>query len=176
MKALVPFSIPVKGLRNGMHQFEFQVDSNFFSCFEASPIENGNIRIDLDFDKRPGLYVLEFKLEGTVKTECDRCLEQIDLPISGHQRLLVKFSEDAEKEEADVVYISMEDTMLNVAQFVYEYIILALPMVRVYDCENDENAKCNPEMLKYLEGEIENQQESAPNPIWDALKDFNEDN
>lgn len=173
MNTLLPFSIPVKGLRPGVHQFEFQIDHRFFAAFEASPVSDGQVTVRLLFDKRPGLYVLEFDLEGTVKTECDRCLAMIDLPIADQQRLLVKFSEE-EAEEADVIYISPEATELNVAQFIYEFIILAMPMVKVYDCENDENARCNQEMLRFLEGEQKDQ--DAPNPIWDALKDFQADN
>jgi len=170
MKSLLPFSIPVKGLHSGTHQFDFQIDSSFFEAFEASPINDGQVSVSLSFDKRPGLYVLEFNLEGTVKTECDRCLALIDLPIGGEQRLLVKFSEEAQAEEADVVYINPDDSQLNVAQFIYEYIILAMPMLKVYDCENDETPKCNLEMLRHLEGETQDQ--DAPNPLWDALKGF----
>jgi uncharacterized metal-binding protein YceD (DUF177 family) len=174
MKSLLPFSIPVKGLRPGVHEFDFQIDRRFFKAFEASPVNDGQVSVRLLFEKRPGLYVLSFHLEGMVKTECDRCLALIDLPISADQQLLVKFSEENEAEEADVVYINPEDSHLNVAQFIYEFIILALPMIKVYDCENDENPKCDWEMLKYLDGE--NQDQEASNPIWDALKDFQADN
>lgn len=174
MKSLLPFSIPVKGLRPGVHEFDFQIDRRFFEAFESSPINDGQVSVRLLFEKRPGLYVLSFHLEGTVKTECDRCLALIDLPIGAEQRLLVKFSEENEAEEADVVYINPEDSHLNVAQFIYEYIILAVPMIKAYDCENDENPKCDWEMLKYLDGE--NQNQDASNPIWDALKDFQGDN
>lgn len=174
MNTLLPFSIPVKGLRQGSHQFDFQIERGFFEAFEASPVGDGNIAVHLQFDKRPALFVLEFQFSGTVKTECDRCLAKIDLPIAGQERLLVKFSEEETSEEADVVYISPDATELNVARFIYEFIVLAMPIVKTYDCSQDEHPPCDFEMLNYLEGEKKEQ--DAPNPIWDALKDFQADN
>jgi len=110
MKPLIQYSLPVKGLRKGTHQFDFQIDSAFFEHFEGAPVSDGNIELTLLFDKRPNLYVLDFQFSGTLKTECDRCLAWIDLPVSGEPRLMVKFSTEAdrESEEADVVYIDPE--------------------------------------------------------------------
>ena len=119
------------------------------------------------------MYILQFDFQGTVKTECDRCLVEIDLPITDSQQLVVKFSEDTESEEAEVIYISPETQQLNVAHFAYEYICLALPLIKTYDCENDENRVCNEEMLDFLEQEKEETKEnSGANPIWDELKNL----
>ncbi len=173
MDGLVEYSIPVQGLGNGVHRFQFEVDEAFFRHFPVSPVEAGTVSVALDFDKRPDMYVLEFEFEGTVKAECDRCLAEIDLPVAGRERLLVKFSQEAEPEEADVIYISPEAQRLNVAKYIYEYIVLAMPMIKVYDCENDENRVCNEEMLEYLDGGAPQTDEAAPdeiNPVWEELK------
>lgn len=170
MNGLVEYTIPVKGLGNGMHQFSFQIDSSFFQHFEKAPIQDGKIDLSVIFDKRSDMYILQFEFQGTVKTECDRCLEQIDLPVSGNQRLLVKFSEEPEKEEAEVIYISPETQQLNVAHYAYEYICLSLPLIKTYDCEKDKNRVCNEEMLGYLEQEEDIIDNTESNPIWDELK------
>ena len=177
MGGLLEYSLPVKGLGNGIHQFRFQVDASFFKHFEESPVAAGRVEVTLDFDKRPDLYVLDFQLEGVVRTECDRCLAEIDLPIADQQRLLVKFSEEEEIEDAEVVFISREATQLDVSRFVYEFIILAMPIIRAYDCENDENRQCNEELLRYLQGEEEKREEpTGTNPIWEELKKLKNDN
>lgn len=175
MDSLVQYSIPVKGLRTGTHQFDFHIDSEFFKLFENSPIADGNIELTLLFDKRPDMYVLQFDFEGTVKTECDRCLEFINLPVSDSQRLVVKFSETAESEaeEADVIYIHPESQHLNVANYIYEYIILSMPFMKVYDCENDDNRVCNQEMLSYIQNVEESEEETERNPLWEELKNLN---
>ena len=179
MDPLIQYSLPVKGLRPGTHQFDFQIDVAFFRQFENSPVSDGNIALTLQFDKRPNLYVLYFSFSGTLKTECDRCLAWIDLPVADEQRLLIKFSTEAdqEPEEADVDYIDPETQHLNVAKYIYDYVILAMPISKVYDCENDESPACNQEMLQYLEIGAEDAapeaEAEAINPIWEELKKLN---
>jgi len=177
MDPLLPFSIPVKGLGQGLYQFDFQIDRSFFQRFEASPIEEGDIEMTLYFDKLPDMFVLEFEFEGTVRVACDRCTAPIDLPIADSQRLLVKFSEVEMPEEAEVIYVSSEISHFQAAQYAYEYICLALPMISVYDCEDDDPRPCNEEMLRYLNqaGTSKDEKEEGGNSIWDALKNLDQD-
>lgn len=183
MDALVPFSIPVSGLRDGEHNYHFDIDRDFFAAFEASPIEEGAVTVDLVFDKRPSHYVLEFSIQGTVRTDCDRCLAAIDLPISSEERLLVKFSENRESEEADVIYISPDAEQFQVAQYVYEYVLLAVPIIKVYDCQLTQPLPCNEELLNRLAAESTGEaatgaekEDQISNPIWEELKKWSENN
>jgi uncharacterized metal-binding protein YceD (DUF177 family) len=174
MDSLIPYSIPVRGLRVGTHQFDFQIDREFFRRFEESPVADGQIQVHFMLDKRPDMLVLHFQLAGTVKTDCDRCLAPIDLPIANAQSLIVKFSETEEAEDADVVYVHPEIQQLNIARYIYEYIILAMPIIKVYDCFSEANRPCNLEMLQYLSSE-NSEPQAAPesNPIWEELKKLN---
>ncbi len=178
METLVQYALPVKGRRDGIHHFDFQIDRSFFKHFENSPIRECTIDLKLELDKRPGMLVLQFDFSGSVRAECDRCLEEIDLPVSGSQQLLVKLTSEPGREEAEVVYMDPEESSLQVAQYIYEFIVLALPMIRVYDCENDPEAQCNPEMLAYLQQQEEEAEEIQPvnNPLMDELKKLNLDN
>ena len=173
MDTLVQYTIPIKGLGPGVHEFDFHIDNDFFTHFENSPIQEGDLQLHLVFDKRADLFVLEFDFQGTVKADCDRCLAKIDLPIGNQQRLLVKFSLEEELEEAEVIYIHPEAQKLNVSKYIYEYICLAMPMIKVYDCDQEENRPCNEEMLGYLDNEEEENTDS--NPIWDELKKLNKE-
>ncbi|MEZ4935860.1 MAG: DUF177 domain-containing protein [Saprospiraceae bacterium] len=173
MNVLDQFSIPVSGLSNGLHGYEFSIDKDFFDAFEESPIEEGSVQVHFDFDKREDMYVLLFSFEGEVQVTCDRCLDPFSLPIEDRQSLLVKF-DDEPWEDADVVFIQKGTQMLNVAKYIYEFINLAVPMTKTHD---DAGEDCNPDMLKYLEQpEEEEAEEPNPNPFLDALKDFNIEN
>jgi len=177
MKSLNHFSIPIQGLKDGMHQFDFQVDKAFFANFENSQIEDGNFDVNLYFDKRPDMYIMTFSYEGSVQTACDRCLVDIKLPLKGDNQLMVKFAE-VPSEEAEVIYIIRGMNELNVAKYVYEFISLAIPILKVYDCENDDPPPCNNEMLGYLNQTNQEQKEegNSSNPIWDTLKDLDNTN
>lgn len=178
MNDLKRFSLPLQGLKDGMHEFDFDLDAKFFSQFEASPIEEGKFNVQLFFDKRPDMIVMTFDIKGHVNTDCDRCLESIELPVSDTQQLLVKYAL-VEKEEVEVIYIQRGSSELNVAKYVYEYVCLAIPMIKL--CDDIEPKPCNEDMVKYLTGESDEtssndeQSSSESSSIWDALKNLNQE-
>ncbi len=178
MKSLNHFTLPIMGLKMGMHQFDFQVDKEFFNHFDQEVIEDGKFDIKLYFDKRPDMIVLVFEFEGAVQTNCDRCLATINLPVKGNNQLLVKYAEE-ESEDDEIWYIPSGKSELNVAKPIFEFIILNLPIIKTYDCQSEEQAPCDEEMLRYLQpsdeketDEESNEDNDLSNPFRDALKDF----
>lgn len=174
MDSLRPFVIPIGGLQLGIHQYRFEIASDFFDYFEDSVIKSGEFVVKMQLDKRHSLYVLDFEIEGVEYTTCDRCLEQIGIAVEASYQLFIKFGED-QPEEADVVWIPEGTSELSVAQYVYEFVSLSVPMVKVYDCHEDDNPPCNQEVLKRLEGErVEGERslDEEDNP-WSALKALN---
>ncbi|MFK7807524.1 MAG: DUF177 domain-containing protein [Saprospiraceae bacterium] len=174
MKTLHHFTLPILGLKMGVHQFDFQVDSEFFNNFDQSVIKQGEFDVRLYFDKRPDMIVLIFEFEGHVQTTCDRCLATIKLPVKGNNQLMVKYAE-AESEEDEIWYIPSGTSELNVAKPVYEFITLSLPIIK--NCDDTEESSCDEEMLRYLqkpseEDEASDEDDESPNPFRDALKDF----
>lgn len=165
MKPLNQFSIPIQGLKEGVHHFNFNIDQEFFKEFEHSPIQESHFEVQLTLDKRADMLVLDFDFEGRFRTDCDRCLAEINLPVKSSQQLIVKYSED-EREEIELIYISPERSELNVAKFIYEFICLAVPMIKTYNCEDEKPKVCNEKVVDFLKKK-EDSQES--NPIWDEL-------
>jgi uncharacterized metal-binding protein YceD (DUF177 family) len=167
MNAFAAYSIPIQGLKVGIHHFTFEIDSAFFRHFEDSPVQDGEIQFDLQLDKRPDMLILDFGLKGFVKAECDRCTALIDLPLEDERQLIVKYGEADGDEEDEVVFIHNEASEFNVAKYLYEFTVLALPITNTYDCQNDPNPPCNFEVLKYLNNGAD---EQKSNSVWDALK------
>lgn len=172
MEILDHFTIPVSGLRDGLHGFDFKVDSEFFQQFEGSLVEQADVRVHLDFDKRPDMFVMTFQFEGTVNVTCDRCLGQFDLPVEDTQELMVKF-DDKEWEETEVIYILYGTQQLNVARYIYEFVNLAVPITKTHD---EAGESCDPEMLKFLSESEAEEEEPTNNPLGDALKGYNFEN
>lgn len=173
MDALPQFSIPFSGLGDGVHEFDFQVDTNFFAAFEASPIQIADLKNHLIFDKRSDMMVLTFQNKGTIHTTCDRCLDEFNLPIDDAQSLIFKFSEE-ESDDPDVVNLPKGIKSLNVAKYIYEFIILAIPLIKTHDLADED---CNEEMLDFLDPiDDDDQADESENPIWGALKKFKSNN
>ena len=172
MENIRHFSIPLKGLKDGNHSFQFEVDDHFFRFFENQEIHEGNFMVFLEFDKKPGVSVMEFVLEGHARMNCDRCLEPINLPIHGEFRLLLKFGDEEESND-EVMYVDAEISILPLGQLIYEFIILSIPLVRTYNCQDEDPRPCNLDALQKLESNTELPTEVSS--IWDGLKDINFD-
>ena len=167
MDALKEYTIPIKGLGIGIHHFKFDLDKTFFSHFKESPIKECNLQMDLKLDKRPEMIILDFFTSGTIQTPCDRCLEEIALPIDGENQLILKIAEIAGTENETVVYITQALNEFNIAKYIYEFSVLSIPIFKV----EEEDHVCDEEIVKFLERERDEDDESS-NPIWDALKGF----
>jgi uncharacterized metal-binding protein YceD (DUF177 family) len=148
------YTIPVSTLRIGQNPLDFNVDWRFFREFEASPVEQGSFQIAVLFDKYPDHWHLHFEVTGKMDTECDRCLAAIALPIEGRFELFVKFDggqEEARERSDEVVYVPRETTHFNIAQYIYEFIVLSIPVSKIYDCDSEQNPPCDKEMLARIE-------------------------
>ncbi|MBK7432240.1 MAG: DUF177 domain-containing protein [Bacteroidetes bacterium] len=157
----------------GEHEFEFHINDAFFQRFENSLVQKGDIDVLVVVDKKELMMLLDFTMEGHVIVECDRCLEDLELPIESYEELIVKFGEKEETESEEVIVVSTKEYELDVSQFIYEYISLQIPMRNVHD-EEENGQTCDPEILKTLE-KLQPQQEETPptDSRWDGLKGIN---
>lgn len=170
MKNFNQFDIPVFGLKTGVRRFEFEIDNEFFSSFEFHPIQSGQYKVILDVDKRENDFLLNFDIQGAFQSPCDRCLAEIQVPCGINKLIWVKYTDkdNAVDFEDDCIFIEKETHWFNVAELINELIVLSIPIVRRYDCENDPNPKCDFRVLSYLE-EKENAEPPADNILAQAL-------
>ncbi len=170
MQVLRQYSIQFKGLKFGNHKFEFDISDFFFKEFPDSLIKQGQLKTVLELERKSDHLVLIFNTSGKVKTECDRCTAGIDLPLDFSYEYIIKFDED-EREEDEIIYIHPESHDLKLSSMIYEQIILALPIIKVYNCEDDEPKPCNEKVLAILyKDSIE--EEKVNNPFGEVLKDL----
>jgi uncharacterized protein len=177
MGAFSQYSLPIQGLKIGVHQFSYTLDAAFFTHFEDTPIAESEVEVSLELDKRSDMLVLVFLVSGWVKSACDRCNADIHLPIEGEHHLYVKYSEDDEEESDEVIFIHREAPSFNVAQYLYEFSVLSLPLTNTYDCQNDAQPPCDQSVLNILDQTEETTNETTSTPptssVWDVLKDLN---
>ncbi|MBL0072733.1 MAG: DUF177 domain-containing protein [Bacteroidetes bacterium] len=177
MDRLNKYSIPFAGLAKGSHQYEFDIDDKFFESFENSVIKKARVHIDLDFNKSETVLTLTFRMVGSLHMNCDRCLEDFDMPVDTTVVMLVKFGEPGVGETDDIIVISHSDSHLNIAQHIYDYLSLQVPMRVVHPDDESGNPTCDPEFIAKLNEIKEESPEDGPvDPRWEALKKlgFNE--
>ncbi len=173
MEKLGQFSIPIEGLGEGIREFNFLLNTQFFLEFENSPVKAGDFEARLVLEKKSNLIKLDFEIMGSMETPCDRCLADIHLPLQMEDHLIIKYVDETVEEEEEVIYITRDTDHVNVAKYFYECVCLNLPLIKVYDCRETEPYPCNEKILDKLQGEDASEAD-ATNPIWDQLKnEFN---
>jgi uncharacterized protein len=169
------YDIVYKGLKEGKHKFEYQIDDTFFELFEGSLAQKGNISAEVILDKKSTLLILQFNIEGTIELMCDRCAENYNQPIRQIHKLFVKFGEEKNDDGEDIIWISPEENSLNIAQLLYEFIVLSIPVKHAHP-DRDGKSTCNAEMIEQLKKYSSAEKETEPDHRWDILKDFGNNN
>lgn len=167
VKWMDEYMIPFYSLKEGIHNFSFEAGNKFFEHFDNPDIRGGNINVDLSFNKKSGFLELNFKIQGFLIVICDRCLENFKYSIITEETLYVRFGDEAEEETDNVIIIPREETRINVAQYIYEFSALSLPVQKIHPVINDISG-CNKEMLKKLE-EHQNKESENIDPRWEEL-------
>jgi len=162
------FTIPIGGLKEGQHYFEYKIDKAFFEQFEESEVGEGDLTAVVEADKRASHIDITIKISGSVRISCDRCLGLFSLPVDCSGRLLVKFGRPNDGDDPDLIVVPSDENDLDLKHHFYEYIMLALPIKRTHPDDSSGKSTCDPEMLKRL---IEHSAgDSESDPRWDELK------
>ena len=187
MKNLKNFSINFASLSDGEHYFNYHLDAKFLENFENSLIQDADIDVEVRLEKRASMLELDFDFQGTIPAICDICAEPFQLEIDAFETLLVKFVSILPEEEdmsTEVMYIEYGETHLNIAQQLYEILILSIPISQRHEEDDNGELTCNPETLAALKRMSNNQSEkdskkghdkedNSGNSVWDILKDLN---
>ena len=168
------FLIPFVGLKIGKHLFDFEVGNSFFESMEYSIIEQGNVKVTLELDKKETMMIALFHAEGIINTLCDRCNTPMDLEIDGGYKLIYKFGLEEEEDEMLVV-LHPDSYQIDITNPIYELITTQLPLRVLHD-----EGECDEEMWELIQQHIVNpeDEEDLEDEDWDDEDeewDFDED-
>lgn len=126
-------------------QYEFALDNLYFSHIDAPEVQKGKVTVVLTVKKAPRAFELSFQTDGFVWVPCDRCLDEMEQPVSVTDKLMVKFGSEYAEEGDNLIVIPEDEGEINVAWFMYEFITLTVPMKHVHA-----PGKCNKTMTSKL--------------------------
>lgn len=136
------YSIAYKGLKNGLHEVDFDVDGALFKAYESKEIKDGRCKVHVDIDKSDTQLILDVTIDGHVVCECNRCLEDCTIPVHFDGRLTVFVSDHQGEYDGDNMWVSPDEEDINLMQYIYESIVLSLPYRRVHP-----DGECDPDMM-----------------------------
>ena len=116
-------------LKDGRNQFSWTVGKEFFDAFENTEILAAELQVEAAVIFDGFETEVECEIEGSVTVQCDRCLDDLVIPVH------TSFEDDE----------LQGDLELDLSQDVYDYVCTALPMIKVHP-----DGECNEEVTKYL--------------------------
>lgn len=161
------YDIEFSGLKNGKHEFSFEIDKKFFQLFDTEQeFTEPKIVADILMDKHTSFLELSIKTSGTVNLVCDISNENFDHPIEHEIEVLVNFGEEYDDSNIDVITIPKMDHAFNTAQLIYEDVMLSIPMKKVSPNLSEEDL----EILEKFSPQEDIEEEPVSDPRWEALK------
>ena len=174
--------LKIKTLPFGTHTVECHVDESFFNLDEQNEVRRADVDVTVQVTRKSeNTYRLEISCRGTVTTACDRCLDDLDLPVDVDYRLNVEqMGTELDDSNDELLIVPSDRRELDVAPLVRDTVLLAMPMTHCHENEED----CNPDVLDVLDshraeavpdGDDDQQSETTgTDPRWEALKKLKE--
>jgi uncharacterized metal-binding protein YceD (DUF177 family) len=182
------YKIDLKSLSQGIHEYEYSLENQFFIDIDGTDVQKGKVKVLLSLKRSPVAFEMSFQINGIVWVPCDRCLDDMELLVGTQNRLVVKFGKEYAEESDEIVVIPEEEGSINLAWFLYEFIALNVPMKHIHPpgkCNKSMSSKLKKHTTKNADAtdddECDNGDDDvlteegipdATDPRWDALKGF----
>ncbi len=158
------FVIPFIGFSLGVHHFKYEIASAFFDDYPEQEFRDPRMTVSLSLEKKSNNTMdLLFSLEGKVEVDCDRTLKEFELAVEAERRLVVKFADEYDNEDDEILFLTHGAYELDVRHYVYELAVLSVPSKRLFPGLEEET--------ELYSTEIEN--DSEPDPRWNGLMNLN---
>jgi uncharacterized protein len=166
------YSVNILGLSQKTHSFEFHLENAFFEKYGTEVVAEGQFDAKVHVDKRETLIEADFEIEGKANLVCDRSLDPFEHPMKIHRKMIFKYGEAAEEVSDEIAIIPKDLDVLDVGQYLYEFIVLDVPIKKIHprfqsEEEDDENEE--GKMIYQTE-----KKEDEIDPRWEQLKKLKE--
>ncbi len=180
MKELREFDIAITRLGNKKHLYTWNVGDKFFKNFPGTPVEKANFIVSLELDHSDTMMQLYFRIDGMLELICDRSLEPFDFKFDNERKLILKFGEEPEILTDEIEIINRDEQVINVAQYIYEFVCLTIPMKKLHPKFNLTEDEEESEGIIIYTSEDEKKEEVKEDeiidPRWEALKKIKKEN
>jgi len=188
LEKLAQMKLSIASLPFGSQQFDYHVDGKFFNEIEVSEVRSGSVDVAISVTHtQEGIYDLDFVCNGVITIPCDRCLDDMELPVDATYHLTVKIGDTLDDSLDNVLVIPSSWRTLDLEPIVRDTVLLTIPMMHVHS-----PGECNEEMLGRLEQHSargynsdedfdepphsESSADSDIDPRWAALRQLKENN
>lgn len=170
MQELDKFNIDIFRLSNSTHDYQFEIGNSFFEAQPESLIGEGNGEVKVQLDKSDNFIQAAFELDLVVGLECDRSLEPFDYAIKKEESLIFKYGEEEMEIDDNIVIINRNRQRINMAQYIYEFIGVAVPMKKLHPRFKNEGE--DDELIYSSGSKSDDGDAESVDPRWHKLKNL----
>ncbi len=163
------YDIAIFNLSEKKHRYDFKISDSFFESFESELVEKGKADVLVNLEKSTRHIQMDFSISGSVELSCDRSLDTFDYPVSLEETIIFKYADTFEEIDENLINIPFDYQKINVAQYIYDFISLSIPMKRLHPRFEDTDEELTVFSTK-REGEEEQQEEGSIDPRWKELE------
>lgn len=172
LRVLKEFAINIIGLSKKAHLFNFHLEKGFFEKYGSEVVSDGRFDIEVILDKKETFIEVEFNISGQAVLVCDRTLDLFDFPINKTHKVVFKYGEEAQEISDEIVIITRDQDSIDLGQYFYEFISLAIPMKKLHPRFSNEAE--NDQLIVYStaqnETEEDDKEKDRIDPRWEKLK------
>ncbi|MCR4564479.1 MAG: YceD family protein [Bacteroidales bacterium] len=139
-------------MKTNPEKTQFTVSGDFFDLFGQKEFLDADLRLTVLLGRENGGFALKMDFDGRLVLRCDRCMEEMDWPVSFSSEYALRRqteggSEDEDETEDGREIIRMEPSakFFDLSQLVYDELCLHIPIRHAHP-----EGGCNPQALKYL--------------------------
>ncbi|HEX5168528.1 MAG TPA: DUF177 domain-containing protein [Cyclobacteriaceae bacterium] len=168
------YRVNIVGLSNKVHHFDYELGDDFFEHYGSDLISKGSFIVKVMINKHETFLEVNFEIAGTAKLICDRSLEEFDYPIKTKKMVVFKYGDEDQEISEEIIMIQRDTVSLELGQFIYEFIGLAVPMKKLhprFDGEDDNNDDDDAGRIIYSsDSGTGNDTQDEIDPRWEKLK------
>lgn len=163
MDPLKEYELPFSGLKDGEHEFQFELGPTFFDAAGEEEFEGGQVTATVKVDKSTSMLVTNIHVEGPVSLRCDHCNAPLEFMLKGDQRQIFRLGDEERYDDDELVNLDARAHSVNLTHYFYECLRLSLPARHVHPA-----GQCDPEVEQVL-GKLSVEHDPVPDPRWEAL-------
>ena len=123
-----------------------KVENDLFEALDEDEITGGQLDVEASVKPAGGIaYSINYSICGAVTVPCDRCLDDLSIPISTSGSIKIYQDEEDSPHDGESKVIKRGTVAYDPSWDIYEIAEVALPLQRVH-----KEGECNPEMMEIL--------------------------
>ena len=135
------YTIDLKRLKIGTHEFELTLDDGFFKNLEKTEVLGGKVEAKIALNLREEDHWLTIAVQGTVIVTCDRCLDPMSLEIDAN--------DEFDSGDASLNGEASLNDELDLSWLAYEIVSINIPVVHCHQA-----GECNKQMELLLQDHL----------------------